>query len=265
MCGVSMKRVLLVMFTGLFLVSCNVDSEKDDLAKAQKCLDEIPVSAYAQAANCLQYVQKYSSQQANILKCSISMTSGGLVETKIVAAYEALKQAGGTQQAREAQFMALLSFDDADNSKFATAFTTAKSADQYCQDSGVGGLRYLSGLIVTGTYMKKLAALIDPSITSSTPPATIVQNIIDNCVTPVPGANCPLSNNNSADINAMGAAVADLAQSYCDRADADVAVCSGINSAIQQGGLDTADIGQALLCYIGGKVLDQATQTCKSP
>lgn len=257
-----MSRILLLLFTGLVLNACNVDSEKDDLAKAQKCLDEIPVSSYAQATSCLQHIEKYSSQQANILKCSIYMTAGGLVESKIVDAYQILSQGSGTQASKEAKFMALLSFSDSNSNGFADEFATAQTADDFCQLSGVGGLQYLSGLIVTGTYMRKLSEVLtgDPNRTIE----QVVTDIVQQCAVSAPAQPDPdcFSPANIADLNAMGGAIADVAQSYCDRADADAAVCTGINSALEQAGTDTSDIGQALICYMGGKRYDPANDIC---
>ena len=114
-----MRKLMLVALFCICssLVSCESADETDDLAKAQECLDAVPQSNPASASECLQYVEKYTSQQASILKCSIYMTSGGLVENKVVSAYKALED--NSIQNKEAAFMGLLALDVPDvNSGF---------------------------------------------------------------------------------------------------------------------------------------------------
>ena len=74
---VFMKRIFISAVVLLATFSCKKNSEADDLAKAQQCLDRVQESNPLGADECMNYVQKYSSQQANILKCAILVTSGG--------------------------------------------------------------------------------------------------------------------------------------------------------------------------------------------
>lgn len=133
-----LNKVLFVFLSAAILASVSCNQEQDDLAKAQDCLDKVDQSNPTSADACLQYVAKYDSQQAQILKCSIYMTSGGLVENKIVAAYKALKEDGQTN--KHATYMAILSLDQP---TAVAALPKAKAANLYCQASGVPGLMYL--------------------------------------------------------------------------------------------------------------------------
>ena len=90
------------------LISCE-KNESDDINKAQKCLDEVRESNPDDALKCLEFVKAYDSQQANILKCSIYISSGGLMETKITKGYNILKDSSQTN--KSASFMAVLALD----------------------------------------------------------------------------------------------------------------------------------------------------------
>lgn len=244
---------LAVMSLGL--VSCEQAQESDDLAKAQKCLDEVPASNPAAASNCLHHVEKYSSQQANILKCSIHMTSGGLIENKIVKAYEALKGGNITPQNRTAAYMAMLSLDVPNASD---GYTKAQLADPFCQATGVPGLRFLSGVIVAGSWMaKSIAALpgnveIGQIIDNPTAISSAINDLLDpatGCNSPAPPAPC----DTAEEMSQLGLAVANLSVSYCANEEADASVCEEINQAKEAAGNNSTDIGQAMLCFLKGK------------
>lgn len=243
----------LLALTATVGVSCTKNSESDDLAKAQKCLDEVPQSNPAAADGCLQYVSKHDSQQANILKCSIYMTSGGLVENKVVKAYTALKDS--TQTNKEAAFMTVLSLDFPNVTE---GYTKAVKADGFCQASGVSGLKYISGVIVAGTYMNKIVGGVNVD-----DPASIqasVQAMLDKCAPTPPtviDASC------TTDIATLGATVVTLADSYCDNSSADQSVCSQVNSAVAAAGGNTSNVGLALFCYLNKKTFNSTTQQCQ--
>jgi hypothetical protein len=254
-----MRQLILCMLCSLSLVSCNNNEEQDDLAKAQKCLDEVPQSDPAQAEGCLQHIEKYTSQQAQILKCSIYMTAGGLVENKIVQAYKILKD--DTLSNKETAYMVVLSLDIPDVN---SGYDKAKAADVYCQASGVSGLRYLSGVIVAGTYLRKIAAAVPGggNIDMNDPNSikTVVNNLIAQC-TPngtTPDSACFAG----GEINTLGAAVENLSNSYCGREDADASVCGQVRDAVNISSGDASDAGQALMCALAGKKYDATNNYC---
>jgi hypothetical protein len=234
-----MRKLLLVtmMVTVPFLLSCSdTADEMDDLAKAQQCLDRVSQSDPASASNCLSYVEKYSSQQANILKCSIILTSGGLMENKVVQAAEAMEDAGVTNP--EAAFMSILSLDVP---TINDGYNKAVQGNEFCQASGVAGLQYIGGLVVAGSYMRKTMASLAITLDPANPEAAVSQ-LIDTCTTTP--ASC------AADIEVLGATVVTLAESYCAGDTADDDVCGDINAAIASSGADTSDIGRALFCFM---------------
>ena len=237
------------------LISCE-KNESDDINKAQKCLDEVRESNPDDALKCLEFVKAYDSQQANILKCSIYISSGGLMETKITKGYNILKDSSQTN--KSASFMAVLALD---YPTVSAGYDKAVLASGFCNASGVAGLKYLSDIVVAGSFMAKtLAALGGPAIDVNNP-ATVnaaVQNLITQCAPSAgpPAASC------TTDLPQLGEIAVSLAGSYCATAGADPNVCTEINSAVAAAGASTADVGQALLCYMAGKTFNATTHQC---
>jgi hypothetical protein len=251
-----MLRKFIVFATAIAcsaaIVSCK-KSESDDLAAAQKCLDEVPQDNPEAADGCLHYVEKYDSQQASILKCSIYMTSGGLVENKVVKAYTALKDTAQTN--KEAAFMAVLALD---RPNVNAGYDKAIAADRFCQASGVSGLKYISGVIVAGTYMNKVIGGVnvdDPAAIASA-----VQIMLDKCAPTPPTAIDPSC---TTDIATLGTTVVTLADSYCDGDNANEGVCTQVNAAVAASGGNTSDVGLALFCYLNKKTFNSTTHECQ--
>lgn len=245
--------ILLATLALTALASCSENKEQDDLARAQKCLNEVDQSNPGSASDCLQYVEKYDSQQANILKCGIYLTSGGLVENKMVQAANQLKDTSAVTN-KEAVYMSVLSLDVPNAS---VGYTKAKSADIYCQASGVSGLKYLSGIIVVGTYMNKLVFDTTGSGIDITNPAaaeTLINNVLNGC-------NDGSLTSCAAEMTTIGSAVLTLSDSYCNGSSADEKVCDDIDNAVAQAGGDTANVGEALLCYLNKKTYTNGTCT----
>jgi hypothetical protein len=249
---------LTIVAFALLNFSCAKKTEQDDLAKAQDCLDKVPQSNPTAADACLAYVQKYTSQQANILKCGIYMTSGGLVENKIVQAYKASKDT--TIQNKEAAYMAILSLNLPD---VATGYTKAVAADTYCQQTGLPGLKYISGIIVAGTYLNKTIAAITSTsgidINNPTAINSAVNTMLASCAAPPPATPAPAC---TADLATLGTTVANLSTTYCDNQHAKDEVCTKINAAVSSAGGTATNVGQAVFCYLNNKTFNQATQQC---
>lgn len=249
--------VLAVTAMAWTLSGCKSQDEADAIAKAQKCLDE--VSVYSEADSCLSYVEEYTSQQAQILKCAILHTSGGLMETKIIKGYNALKDSTITN--KEAAFMAVLSLDKPD---LTTGLTKAKKADAYCQETGVPGLKYLSSVIVAGTALAATTAAITGGTTinensSATDINNAITNLMNQCAVVSPATPDASCDDNLATI---GTAVAALSSSYCANESADSEVCNDINDAVAAAGNNATNIGQAVLCYMKNKTYNAGTGLC---
>jgi len=241
----------LILSISVTLISCN-DGETDDLAKAQKCLDEVPQTAPANAKACLPYVAKYTSQQANILKCSIYMTSGGLVENKIVSAYKAVDNDSNSN--REVAFMGILALDVPNVTE---GYDTAVTADTYCQLTGVPGLQYISSIVKIGSNMAKLLASSGVDFSNPDSVATAVSDLVAKCNTDPRTAEC-----SGADLAGIGASAATLSEGYCASDNADSEVCENINAAVTAAGGDSSIVGDALMCYLGNKTFNTTTKKC---
>lgn len=221
------------------LVSCGNNQEQDDLAKAQQCLDRVPQSNPTAADACLQYVAKYNSPHANKLKCSIYLTSGGLVEDKVVKAYDVLKN---TTTNKEASYMAILSLD---KPNVEDAYTKAVSASPVCQASGDAGFIYISSIVIAGTVMnRKIFQLTNSGIDISSPSS--ITNSVNTLLTECTAGDCGM------DLDTLGSSAVAVANAYCGQGAADQDVCKQINSAVDAAGTDTGDVGQALMCYLKG-------------
>lgn len=233
------------------VLSCKED-ESNDLARAQKCLDEVSQSAPGDALNCLTYISKYTSQQAYILKCSIYMTSGGLMEDKMVKAYNAIDDQSNAN--REATFMSMLALT---NPNASSGYDTAVTADGYCQSSGVPGLQYISGVVKIGSFMAKTMSSYG-SVDFNDPAAvtTAVNDLISKCNSDPRDSSCP------TDLSAIGSSVTVLASSYCTSANASSDVCDTINSTVDAAGGNSAAVGDALFCYLANKTYNTSTGKC---
>ena len=253
-----MKTMGLLIAMGMtslvVLAGCNA-KEQDDLARAQACLDKVDQNDPTTADECLQYIEKYDSQQASILKCGIYMTSGGPFENKIVKAYAALKDDESAN--KTAIYMAYLSLDKPDLDQ---AYQKANTGNKHCQRSGVPGLQYLGSMIVAGTAfnlaIKNLSgAGIDPNDPAAA--AAAVQNLLDTCTGANPPASC------TQNVAAVGEAATSLAGQYCSNSNADQDVCASINGATQAADGDPAKVGQAMYCFLKNLNYDPATNVCK--
>jgi hypothetical protein len=245
-----MKWTSYLVFAFFFFVlaSCKSQDEVNDLAKAQECLDKVNQTRPEEADSCLEYVEKYTSQQANILKCSIHMTSGGLVENKMVQAYKALED--DTITDKTMAFMTVLALD---NPTTTAGYEKAVKAYEYCQLSGVPGLAYISSMILAGTQMGR--ALDTMGLWTGidiNDPATIesaVNQLVAACTdsTNINYGDCFPPDTDEA---TLGTAVIALSQAYCSDAPDDDEVCVQINSTVANAGSDPTEVAHALFCLL---------------
>lgn len=227
---------MLIFTTAAILAGCNSE-ESDNLAKGQACLDAVPQSNPARADECLQFVEQYDSQQANILKCSIYLTSGGLVENKVIAAYDALKTSSFASP--NATFLAIMALDVPDKTG---GMTKAQTAQAFCEQSGVSSLKTVGAYVLVGTTINNLVPG-DPDLTDGAGQAALTA-AIDACATTPGGAGCEPAT--------VGAAAQSIATSYCSGASADEKICNDLEAAIAGSNGSNADIGAALYCYLDG-------------
>jgi hypothetical protein len=230
----------------IFLVSCE-DKEANALAQAQACMDGISSANYADANACMAYVEGYDSQQANILKCSIKMMSGGLTTEKVAEAYKAIAVTGGAAS-NEATFITILALSPA---------SAATDAQVFCDRSGLKGLIYLANLAVVGSTM---AAVLppggyDPTDPTSLPTEAEVNQIINDCAPP---ANC------GGGHAAIGTSVIDISEEYCVGDNATTSICQTVNDAISGAGGDPTLVAKQLFCQLSQppKTYDSGTDTC---
>lgn len=252
-----LNLIVVLVFGFLSVSGCESIEEAENIAKAQECLDGISQSAPEEALTCLDSVKDYTSQQANILKCSIYHTAGGLTETKLVKAYQAYVNDSVTN--KEAALMAALSLDKSD---LTVGLQRAQTADVFCQDTGISSIQYLSSVIVAGTLINTTIASVNGSAIDITNPST-VDAALDAFMAQCAPSGATGNVNCDDNLQALGTVVATLSTSYCSNEEsADKDVCEDINDAMAAAGNNAADLGQAVLCYMNGKTFNPTTHYC---
>lgn len=232
-----------IVLTGAFTTGCEIvggeGDEVRDISKAQRCLDDVPQNAASTAESCFEYVAKYDSQQANILKCSIILTSGGLNSSKLNAAYQAGKDSNLTNPS--SVYISYLALDNPTT----TGKTKADAAYPFCVKSEVSGLMFIAGLAKTGTLLASLNGgsfdINDPNSTS-----TNVGQILDDC------ANTGMHGGNSCDLAEVGNTLVDVSEAYCAGTSSDKKICDKVEAAIAAAGGNPEEAAKKFMCELKG-------------
>lgn len=238
-----MNRTILTLAITTLSFSLFTGCEKaeiKDLASAQKCLDAVPSSTPTAAEACFAYVAGYNTQQANILKCSIKLTSGGLNTAKIVEAADVSDNDSITN--KEAAYVGFLALTSPDR---VTGYATAQEAYQYCVQSELTDLEFVGGLAKIAS-MLAVAAGDDFDISNPSAAAAAIGQAFEDCV----------DGSITCDMNDVGTTVAALSQSYCDNASADEDVCKDINTAIDAAGGDATTAAKHFMCQLQDKTFN---------
>lgn len=228
----------LALSATLSLSGC-IDEESDDLAKAQDCLDKIDSSNYTSAESCMSGIEKYDTQQANIIKCSIKLLTGGLTTERMVKAYTTLKDAAYTN--KEAALISSLTLvSDLAVPPGKTAKTKAEEAKVYCDKTGLNGFVYISNLVYVGSSVA-VAAGVDPTNPNTFPNQGDVTTILGECTDFTSG---------TCDHAAVGAAVEAIGATYCSAGNANSEVCTKINDAVAAAGGNATLVSKQLFCLL---------------
>ncbi len=217
------SQLVCIILLIVTVVSCNKNeqNQEDQVAQAQSCLDKVPDSDPSQANNCLPPISNLTSQQAYILKCSITLIAGGLTTSKVVAAYQAFEDASSNKAA------ILIG-------AFALSSGVAEQAAPFCNLSGQDGLIYIAQLSVAGSVLTSVIPGYDPA-SGAIPTQTQIQSAISTCTS------------GGCDDSQLGSAVITVGQTYCNVSGANPTVCGPINQAIASAGTSNpAGVAQAL-------------------
>lgn len=248
--------LLLLVGLTLSLASCD-DKEQDNLAKAQQCLDKIDQNTPTSADACMEFIESYDSQQANIIKCGITLTSGGLVDSKIVQAANVLSDESVAN--KEAVYMTIFALD----TPATTGFTKANKAEEYCQASGVPGFKYISSLVLAGTTLAKMLSELSITVTITDPSSvnTAITDLLTQCNVASP-TTPPAACTDPENAQALGETAMTLASGYCNSQEADSEVCHNFTEAVDAAGSDPDAVGVAVLCYLNRKTYNVSTGQC---
>lgn len=242
-----MNRTLLITISAIsiLMISLLTGCEKGeikDLAEAQKCLDNARSDSTAAAA-CFNYVSKYTSQQASILKCSIKLVAGGLTTDKIIEASKISDDASITN--KEAAYVGFLALTTPD---VTAGYATAQEAYQYCVDSKMTDLQFVAGLAQVAS-MLTYSVGADFDLSNPSAAATAIGDAFEDCVAGTPATN-------ACDMNEVGMTVGALSTTYCATAEADEKVCQDINAAIDSAGGDATTAAKHFMCQLQDKTFN---------
>lgn len=219
-----MRVISFVLLLSSFLLIGCEDEDLNSVAQAQACLDSIPYEAtaselYDLATECQEYVSGISSEKAYVIKCSAEFIKGGVDTKRITQAMARLEDSSNS----EAAFMGALAVNEgADINKLV----------DYCTDSGVVGLQYLSSLSYTGTKMAKIQLGVSfPKVGEDFPDGY-----------PSDGASMitACDGNSSCENAETGEVIYNLKDSYCVGANASSSVCEKIDAAASASNVESS-------------------------
>lgn len=222
------KKILtLCLFIAVsFTVACESD-ENNQIAQAETCINE-NASNESAIASCSSFLDGLNSPRAKTLKCSITLASAGLSNSRIVSAIEVMDNNSSSDN--ELQFMALVSLNNT---------ASADKIPSVCSGTDSPGMEFLANAARMGTTLADIGGIdvstIDEDTTFS---AGQITDMATNCGA---DAGCETT---------LGESATSMYDIFCVDADlSENEVCADVNSAIAGGGGSQA-IGAALLLLI---------------
>ncbi len=208
-----------------FTVACESD-ENNKIAQAESCINE-NASNESAIASCSSFLKGLTSPRANTLRCSITLSAGGLSNERIVSAIEVMDDASSNEN--ELQFMALISLNNTDS---------ANQIPSACSNTDSPGIEFVANAARMGTTLAGFLTSIDiEDIDEETVIGTTeVNEIYSGCA---PDSACK---------ELLGQSAESMYDIFC--ADADLSeneICADVNAAIDFGAGNYEDIGQALI------------------
>lgn len=249
----------ILLAAGLTACSNAQQKEMDAIAQAQQCLDRYSGSTnYQSASSCLNYIESYNSQRANMMKCSILLTQGGLITSKMVAAYNTSQDATSTAD-KVSEYMSLLAFSVSAPQTVTDAYNAAVTAQSVCNQTGDAGFMFVANMAVLGSMTNSVWDQYFNSgsgtgINFSNPSFTTdVQNAISDCVSNPSHCTAEASN--------VASAATTVATTYCAGEHPNADVCNIVDQVTSWNTTDSG-VTQGLMCLLEGKTFDSTTSTC---
>ena len=246
----------LVLLTAI-LVACTNSNQKevDAMAKAQQCLDQVSDSDPTTATNCLTYTTPYNSQRAYLMRCSIYLTAGGLVTSRMLSAYNTSQDPSVSSSEKQAVYVGLLAFAYPNN--VANAYTAALNAQSVCAQTGDAGFIFVSNMSVIGSLANSVWGSLNSSTTgidftnlSPSAISTDIQQAVSYCTSNPSSATCDPTN-----IAAAATAAATVATSYCagNNSSSIQGFCNSVDQINSWGTTNTTTITNGIMCELQGK------------
>lgn len=208
-----MKNIIFLgMITVLaaFSTSCEEKGDVVDIYVAQQCLNQAPETDKPALLKCLDPIAAIDTAEANVVRCSILLTAGGVTSSRLAKAM-ADQDSGG-----DSSMMTNFSF----NTYGSSNKQKAREAKASCKKSGQKGLMGLGGFANTGT---------------------IICNGVDTCSTTFNAgqidsnmSDCANAANSctAEDKKEIGQTVIDMNEIYCSGGNSDLDECKTITEAL---------------------------------
>lgn len=234
------KFLISSLFIPLILLGC-ANKEGDAISLAQNCLDQIPPDDGSQALRCIEFIEGFSSQGSDIIRCSAYFMSGGLTTRRIVDAFKKLEN--NDDDRKESLFISLLALD---------SIEVAQNADLFCKRTGLATYSYLSNLAVIGTTLQTVFGGGRFSDLTEEELKEAVQETLEGCQGN--GSNAELISNCQAQAQVLAGSAVELSNSYCTTEKRkEEKVCQDIQGAIAASDGTNEQITAALFCLLDKK------------
>jgi|GEM_PF-3272579 len=220
------KLLTLLLFVAIsFNVACESD-ENNQIALAETCINDNNGDPSG-TASCASFLKGINTPRAKTLRCSITLSAGGLSNARIVNAIERVDDE--TAMGNEIEFMSLIALNDT---------TIADQIPTVCTGTDSPGIEFLANAARIGTTFSSF-------ITDLVPGEIDENTIIESADLMEVFDGCSVDN---ACKTILGESAESMFDVFCAEADlADNEVCADVNSAIIASGDDPLDIGTALI------------------
>lgn len=204
----------LILFTG-----CEEQGDVAAANNAQACFDKADETDQTAVLDCLDYIEGIYSTEAEVVRCSILLTAGGVTSDRMSQAIADQESNGG-----DSAMMTNFSFN-----KYGSAAenkSKVKEAKDSCKNSGVSGLVGLSSFASTGTLLCKGAS------TCSNANETQVDQLLSDCSSASNGCS-------QEDKEEIGDTAILMNEVYCNNGESDAEECQALANALD--GVDLND------------------------
>lgn len=220
-----LSALSVASLTILALSACETD-EDNKIAKAQACLNNATASS---VSNCTAMISGLSSARSYLIRCSADFIAQGFGDPdKFAQAFSALQdEETGSSGSPMLSMLGHMAFDSTAN---------ANQAFSNCTASGVKGMTMFASMVRMSTIITNASAVVPSGPDGSYTPEDMADVLQDG------------SFDDQSD-EELGESVIAAHGAYCQEInESNAEMCNDLQSAIDNGSGDTAEIGQQVRC-----------------